>query len=294
MEYDPGLKARLMQNMPTQDGYGRPVGRKFLCPELLREVRCEARRELRRQLVWGLAAALVTGLSLKLFADTMSMTTHYPSPVGIYQRLTTTARTILARDKENVGIGTTNPQAKLDINSTTSGILPPRLTTALRDGISLPPAGLMIYNVDAKRLEFYDGTRWRGVGNAQVYDSGWFAATSNDTVYMTGVGAVPKYTLRAKPDLLRLFYRANSSSPEREVPTYQISFAEATWDLAWGDIYGSLTETTDTHIRFYYGKSGGGACYKFGPGLSPACGLNGSGNYYYDNGQLRILAYVLQ
>jgi len=70
----------------------------------------------RRRLAWCLAIALLAGVSLKLFADTMTMTTYYPSPTGIYQRLTTTAATILARDSGDVGIGTTAPQAKLDVN----------------------------------------------------------------------------------------------------------------------------------------------------------------------------------
>lgn len=48
-----------------------------------------------------------------------------------------------------VGIGTINPQAKLDVVSTTSGFLPPRMTEAQRLAISLPADGLIVYQTDA-------------------------------------------------------------------------------------------------------------------------------------------------
>ncbi|MFA5271545.1 MAG: hypothetical protein WC412_04280 [Candidatus Omnitrophota bacterium] len=65
-----------------------------------------------------------------------------------------------------VGIGTTNPQAKLDVNSTTSGFLPPRMNTTQRSAISPLVAGMVIYNTDStnKRLELYNGSSWVGVG----------------------------------------------------------------------------------------------------------------------------------
>ena len=48
-----------------------------------------------------------------------------------------------------VGINTITPDASsaLDIESTTGGILIPRLTQFQRDAIALPAAGLMIYRV---------------------------------------------------------------------------------------------------------------------------------------------------
>ena len=57
----------------------------------------------------------------------------------------------------NIGIGTTAPKAILDVTSTTSGFLPPRLTTAQRDGIVAPEEGLMIYNLDTHKLNVFTG-----------------------------------------------------------------------------------------------------------------------------------------
>ena len=64
-----------------------------------------------------------------------------------------------------IGIGTTSPanSALLDVNSTTAGFLPPRMTSTQRDAISSPEEGLVIYNLTTKKLNFYDGTAWEQV-----------------------------------------------------------------------------------------------------------------------------------
>jgi hypothetical protein len=61
----------------------------------------------------------------------------------------------------NVGIGTTQPVARLDVESTTSGFLPPRLTTEQRDAIPAPPEGLLVYNLTTHRLDLFVGDAWR-------------------------------------------------------------------------------------------------------------------------------------
>jgi hypothetical protein len=61
-----------------------------------------------------------------------------------------------------VGIMETSviPSAVFAIGSTTQGFLPPRMTTAQRDLIGTPAAGLMIYNTTTNRPNFYDGSAW--------------------------------------------------------------------------------------------------------------------------------------
>ncbi|MGW1425748.1 beta strand repeat-containing protein [Bradyrhizobium manausense] len=103
-----------------------------------------------------------------------------------------TADKVMAILGGNVGIGTTNPQALLDVYSTSNGILPPRMTTAQRNAISSPATGLAIYNTDYDELETYNSVTygWEAVGagaldaagsNGQVQwnNSGILGASSN-------------------------------------------------------------------------------------------------------------------
>ncbi len=71
--------------------------------------------------------------------------------------------------KGNVGIGTTAPQANaaLDVASTSKGFLLPRMTTAQRNAIlpiAVADAGLLIYNLDTKTYNFWNGTQWVTMG----------------------------------------------------------------------------------------------------------------------------------
>ena len=71
-----------------------------------------------------------------------------------------------------VGVGTTMPDASaaLEIESTTKGFLPPRMTTAERNDINsgVWAEGLTIYNTDTKCLELYNGTDWISVCDGSV------------------------------------------------------------------------------------------------------------------------------
>lgn len=62
--------------------------------------------------------------------------------------------------------------AALHVDSDSLGFLPPRMTTAQRDAIVDPADGLMIYNYDNHRIEYYDSQNWRQM----------FQQTSTDVV----------------------------------------------------------------------------------------------------------------
>ncbi|HVU22520.1 MAG TPA: hypothetical protein VHE13_00240 [Opitutus sp.] len=76
-----------------------------------------------------------------------------------------------------VGINSdqSNPDASamLDVKATDKGVLIPRLTTAQRDAVAAPAAGLLIYVSDTKLFNYYDGSAWQVVGNGAVDLSGY-------------------------------------------------------------------------------------------------------------------------
>jgi hypothetical protein len=59
-------------------------------------------------------------------------------------------------------LGTTTeiPSSILTLNSNTKGFLPPRMTTAQRDAIASPVAGLLIFNISTNKFSGYDGSTW--------------------------------------------------------------------------------------------------------------------------------------
>ncbi|GAB2855345.1 hypothetical protein GCM10027044_13970 [Hymenobacter ruber] len=80
----------------------------------------------------------------------------------------------VARAQNNVGVGTTTPDASavLDANSTTQGLLVPRMTAAQRAAVkdpatNKPATGLLVYQTDAPAgFYVYNGTAWAALSGA--------------------------------------------------------------------------------------------------------------------------------
>jgi len=78
--------------------------------------------------------------------------------------------------KAQVGIGTTTPNtsAALDVLSTNSGVLMPRMTQAQRDVITTPATGLLVYQIDnTPGFYYFNGTVWTTFGGS---DTDWTIA----------------------------------------------------------------------------------------------------------------------
>jgi hypothetical protein len=82
----------------------------------------------------------------------------------------------------NKGIGTSNPasSAALDINSTTKGYLPPRLTPAQIAGIQSPANGLIVYNYSDEHVYIYSSlaNTWKRVEFDAVTITPWPCGSS--------------------------------------------------------------------------------------------------------------------
>ncbi len=87
---------------------------------------------------------------------------------------------------ESLGIGIASPEAVLDITSSTSGVLLPRMNTTRRDDIVTPVAGELIYNTDDGEFQVYSGVSWGAVG---VSGSGDVTADAYNNVFTGTIGA---------------------------------------------------------------------------------------------------------
>lgn len=89
-----------------------------------------------------------------------------------------------------------DPSAKLQVNSTTKGFLPPRMTEAQKNAIASPAAGLLVYQTDATAgYYYYNGSAWTAIGGAS---GGLFARTdsrNNTAAAMLFSGADEDMTL---------------------------------------------------------------------------------------------------
>jgi len=93
----------------------------------------------------------------------------------------------------NVGIGTITPNtsAKLQVDATTQGFLPPRMTTSQKLAITSPATGLQVYDSTLNLMSFYNGSAWvnGGSSNYENYVVQHSSTTYADsTTYYFGAG----------------------------------------------------------------------------------------------------------
>jgi len=72
------------------------------------------------------------------------------------------AYTICAQEGISISPNSTPPHqsAMLDVQSTSKGLLPPRMSAAQRDAIGSPAAGLRIFNTDTNCENYFNGSNW--------------------------------------------------------------------------------------------------------------------------------------
>jgi hypothetical protein len=61
--------------------------------------------------------------------------------------------------RDNLGVGTENPQGALDVNSTTGALIVPRMSTTERDALAAVN-GMIIYNITDNQFNFYENGAW--------------------------------------------------------------------------------------------------------------------------------------
>ena len=98
-----------------------------------------------------------------------------------------------------IGVGTSSPDtsASVDIQSTSRGFLPPRMTTTQKNAISSPATGLVVYDTTLNQINIYNGTSWNsGSGITSVKLTAQPSAIGTTTLFTptsTGVFRVSVY-----------------------------------------------------------------------------------------------------
>lgn len=97
-----------------------------------------------------------------------------------------------------VGIGTLTPNASamLDVESTTKGLLTPRMTSAERTAISNPANGLLVYDTTENAFYFYKSATWTKL-DSQVRDNYKLIKSATDLSAELTAGGGSKYLLNS-------------------------------------------------------------------------------------------------
>jgi hypothetical protein len=106
----------------------------------------------------GTYSGTVTGLIYNPTLTSLTGATH----IAIQ---TVSGNVLFGTTSGSVGVGTStiNASAILQADSTTKGMLPPRMTNAQMVAIGTPASGLMVYDTTNNKLNVYDGTNWVAV-----------------------------------------------------------------------------------------------------------------------------------
>lgn len=153
----------------------------------------------------------------------------------IFCTIATSAQKIAQKVGDNPGI--INPSAMLDVESTTKGLLPPRMTVTNRNAIVLPASGLLIFNISSNILEVNTGTPGSPVWTAATYPNLTGDVTSSGSV--TTVSKINGTTMSA---LATGILKNTTATGVPSIATMRTDYAEPTTALGTG----ILKNTTGT------------------------------------------------
>lgn len=111
--------------------------------------------------------------------------------------------------RENVGIGTIKPDASavLDVNSSTKGLLMPRMSLQQRNSIQNPAKGLIIYQTDMiSGFYYFDGSEWKGISNSEKSVAG----TDGDWTNVGNSGLNSATNFLGTTDAVDLVFKVNN------------------------------------------------------------------------------------
>ena len=101
--------------------------------------------------------------------------------------------------QNNVGIGTTTPNASaaLDVSSTGKGLLIPRMLSSQRSAIASPATVLLVYQTDVTAgFQYYTGTAWASLGSGAFFKVS--TADSNHIIYSSNANYGKNFLVNAE------------------------------------------------------------------------------------------------
>jgi hypothetical protein len=87
-----------------------------------------------------------------------------------------------------------NSSSLLELESSSKGLLIPRMTETERDAIVSPTTGLQIFNTTTNQPNFYNGVTWTHVANQKAYGSLYYTENTTATTF---ISAETYYILKA-------------------------------------------------------------------------------------------------
>jgi hypothetical protein len=167
-----------------------------------------------------------------------------------------------------------NSSAMLDVQSTTKGMLIPRMTSALRTAIAIPVNGLMVYQTDGvSGVYYYNGSTWQRIGET---DGSETKVNAGANVTVTGTGTLlSPYVINAS---------GGSSSGHYIGELYQGGIVVAVWKVA-GVEKGLIASLVNMQT------SGGGYTMTWSGNTSTMIGATAQS---LSNGQANTIAIITQ
>ncbi len=146
----------------------------------------------------------------------------------------------------SIGIGTLtpNPSAVLDIESTSKGLLIPRMTSAQRNDIANPATGLHVFDTDTKSDWIWDGLVWKNFSEI----------ASGSIIYLLGRSLSLEsngYTLIGKSYQSEVEYFAGDKNGAWTISSLGISSTPSS-NSVWNPVYNELVSYyPDGKLKFF-------------------------------------------
>jgi hypothetical protein len=149
-----------------------------------------------------------------------------------YLLLSTLSVTVLQAWSQNVAINATgaaaNTAAMLDITSTTSGLLIPRMTTVQKLAISSPVQGLTVFDITTNSYWYHNGTIWVEMGLNNAWSLTGNAGTTAGTNFIGTTDAVDFVVKTSNTERVRVDASGNVGLSTTPTPSSVLDMSSVT------------------------------------------------------------------